>query len=64
MKPPHIHTIKQGKGDNKLVITVAPQKLICPQGNTYPIKAIAINIIKIIIPENQLFEYELLWLFI
>ena len=44
--PPHIHSIKQGKGDNKLVITVAPQKLICPQGNTYPIKAIAINIRK------------------
>ena len=26
--------IKDGKGDNKLVITVAPQKLICPKGKT------------------------------
>jgi hypothetical protein len=28
--------------ENKLVITVAPQKDICPQGNTYPKKAAAI----------------------
>jgi len=27
---------------NKLVITVAPQKDICPQGNTYPVKEIPI----------------------
>jgi len=26
----------------RLVITVAPQKLICPQGRTYPIKAVII----------------------
>ena len=26
--------IKDGKGDNKFVITVAPQKLICPKGKT------------------------------
>jgi hypothetical protein len=25
---------KDGKGDNKFVITVAPQKLICPKGKT------------------------------
>ena len=31
-----------GKAENKLVITVAPQKLICPQGKTYPMKAVAI----------------------
>lgn len=33
-----------GIADNKLVITVAPQKDICPQGKTYPIKAVAIII--------------------
>ena len=27
-------SIKDGKGDNKFVITVAPQKLICPKGKT------------------------------
>jgi len=38
-----------GTAVTRLVITVAPQKLICPQGKTYPIKAVAIinkNIIK------------------
>jgi hypothetical protein len=34
----------------KLVITVAAQKLICPQGKTYPRKAVAINIKYIVIP--------------
>jgi hypothetical protein len=29
---------------------VAPQNLICPQGKTYPIKAVAIVIIKIRTP--------------
>lgn len=28
---------------NKFVITVAPQKDICPQGKTYPIKAVPID---------------------
>ena len=32
--PPQTHSIKHGKGDNKFVITVAPQKLICPNGKT------------------------------
>ena len=40
--------------ENRLVITVAPQKLICPQGKTYPKKAVAINIKKIINPENHI----------
>jgi hypothetical protein len=31
---PHTNSIKDGKGDNKLVITVASQKLICPKGKT------------------------------
>jgi hypothetical protein len=42
-----------GIAENKFVITVAPQKLICPQGSTYPIKAAAIIKKKITIPEYQ-----------
>jgi len=45
--PPHTHcTIivpKYGTADNKLVITVAPQKDICPQGRTYPTNAVPIT---------------------
>lgn len=37
-KPPQIHSTSApptyGTADNKLVITVAPQKDICPQGRT------------------------------
>jgi len=33
-----------------LVITVAPQNLICPHGRTYPIKAVAIVIMKTVTP--------------
>jgi len=40
-----------GIADAKLVITVAPQKLICPHGRTYPIKAIPNIKKKITIPE-------------
>jgi hypothetical protein len=36
--------------ENKLVITVAPQNLIWPQGSTYPINAVAIVRIKISTP--------------
>jgi len=36
--PPHIHCTRSppiyGIAENKFVITVAPQKDICPQGNT------------------------------
>jgi len=43
--PPHNHCTrsvpKYGIADNKLVITVAPQNDICPQGNTYPTKAVS-----------------------
>jgi len=35
------------------VITVAPQKLICPQGRVYPKNAIPDIKIKIITPEHQ-----------
>jgi hypothetical protein len=45
-KPPHIHSTNifpiYGMAENRLVITVAPQNLICPQGRTYPINAVAI----------------------
>lgn len=53
--PPHNHfTIMSpqiGMADRRLVITVAAQKDICPHGSTYPIKAVAIRIIMIEIPE-------------
>jgi hypothetical protein len=53
--PPHnqraIDFPTNGIAENKLVITVAPQKLICPHGKTYPVKAVAIIKIKMIKPE-------------
>jgi len=53
-KPPHNHkTISEptnGIAENKLIITVAAQKLICPQGNTYPKNDVAIININIITP--------------
>jgi hypothetical protein len=42
-----------GIAENKLVITVAPQKDICPHGRTYPIKAVAITSSKITTPTDQ-----------
>jgi hypothetical protein len=39
-----------GKAVKKLVITVAAQKLICPQTKTYPRKAVAIIKIRITTP--------------
>lgn len=56
-KPPQIHWTRsvpiKGMAENKLVITVAPQKDICPQGRTYPKKAVAIIINKITTPTIQ-----------
>jgi len=53
-KPPHNHSTISfpiyGIADTKLVITVAPQNDICPQGSTYPIKAAAISLKRIRIP--------------
>ena len=44
--PPHSHITMsppmKGMTENRLVITVAPQKDICPHGRTYPKKAVAI----------------------
>jgi len=54
-KPPQSHCVICGPiygiADKRLVITVAPQNDICPQGSTYPIKAVAINVIIIKFPE-------------
>lgn len=45
--PPHSQLTMSaptyGMAENRLVITVAPQKDICPQGKTYPKKAAAIT---------------------
>ena len=52
--PPHSHcTIDvpmYGMADKRLVITVAPQKDICPQGRTYPRNAVAIVVSMMITP--------------
>lgn len=44
--PPHTHSTNVfpqiGSAERKLVITVAAQKLIWPQGKTYPRKAVPI----------------------
>jgi hypothetical protein len=53
-KPPHMNsTIScpiQGIALIRLVITVAPHRLICPYGSTYPKKAVTIINIKITTP--------------
>lgn len=52
--PPHSHkTISSptyGIALKRFVITVAPQNLICPQGSTYPKKAVAIVSSKMVHP--------------
>tara|TARA_B110001450_G_scaffold207241_1_gene197546 strand:+ start:3579 stop:3731 length:153 start_codon:yes stop_codon:yes gene_type:complete len=42
-----------GKAVKKFVITVAAQKLICPQTRTYPKKAVAIIKSSIITPTHH-----------
>jgi hypothetical protein len=53
-KPPQIHITSKlpiyGTVETRFVITVAPQKDICPQGRTYPKKAVAMDIKKIVTP--------------
>jgi len=55
--PPHIHSTRvlpiYGIAENRLVITVAPQNLICPHGRTYPMNAVAIVRINRITPMFQ-----------
>ena len=52
--PPHNHVTiyfpTYGIAENRLVITVAPQNLICPHGSRYPMNAVAIDKIKIVTP--------------
>jgi len=56
-KPPHnnvtILSPTIGNAVKKFVITVAAQKLICPQTKTYPKKAVAIINNKITTPRVQ-----------
>jgi len=44
----------------KLVMTVAPQKDICPHGKTYPKNAVIIKISKIVTPLAQGFAIRYL----
>jgi len=61
LKPPHNQVTmcfpKIGIAETKFVITVAPQNLICPQGKTYPKKAVAIERKKITTPIFQVSKY-------
>lgn len=61
-KPPQIHSTRlvpmYGMADKRFVITVAPQKDICPHGRTYPMKAVAIVVNRRIIPMFQVSEYR------
>lgn len=45
--PPQIHCTRSlpmyGTAERRLVMTVAPQNDICPQGRTYPTKAVIIT---------------------
>jgi len=55
--PPQIHWTRsvptKGIADIRLVITVAPQNDICPQGRTYPKKAVAMVRNRIITPTDH-----------
>lgn len=57
--PPQTHWTKNvpkyGIADRRFVITVAPQKDICPHGRTYPTKAVNIVSSKMITPIFQVF---------
>jgi hypothetical protein len=58
-KPPHTQYTNSSPINGitviKLVMTVAAQKLIWPQGNTYPRKAVPINTRYIVTPVNHTF---------
>jgi len=58
--PPQSHSTADvptyGIAESRFVITVAPQKDICPQGRTYPKNAVAIKISRMAIPEIHVFE--------
>ena len=51
-----------GIAENRLVITVAAQNDICPQGRTYPVKAVIIIIRYMVIPIVQVvWFFHVLW---
>jgi hypothetical protein len=50
--PPHIKVVML-QVEKIFVMTVPPQKLICPQVNTYPRKAVTIKNIKSTTPDNH-----------
>lgn len=56
-KPPQAHSTSvcpmYGMAENRLVMTVAPQNDICPQGRTYPTKAVAMRVSNRITPVFQ-----------
>lgn len=58
--PPQSHstivTPRYGTVVIRLVMTVAPQKDICPQGRTYPRKAVAIDRIKMVTPAIHVYS--------
>jgi len=60
-KPPQtqitIFSPKMGIADIRLVITVAPQKDICPHGSTYPKKLTPIKASSMITPLTQTLEF-------
>lgn len=55
--PPHNQftsvSPRYGIAEKMLVITVAPQKDICPQGRTYPKKAVAMRTMRTTIPVDH-----------
>jgi hypothetical protein len=59
--PPQIHTTRSfptsGIAESTPVITVAPQKDICPHGRTYPKKAVPMVISIMITPETHTFGW-------
>jgi len=59
--PPQIHVSSlfptNGIADSTPVITVAPQKDICPHGSTYPRKAVAIVARRMAMPEIHTFGW-------
>jgi len=61
VNPPHNNSTTflpiRGIIEKKFVITVAAQKDICPQGNTYPVKASAIKAKKINNPDHHTFFF-------
>lgn len=60
--PPQIQRTRSvpisGMAENRFVMTVAPQNDICPQGRTYPRKAVAMTRNRITTPTDQVWRYK------